>query len=124
MNSMLDKCGSFAVLVSLWTILPVEASATKRSIENTLRVDRNASQRPSGLNAGPTFRSPPRPVPLMTSRPVSFGGVVDASGGGQHLRDDVVAEAAAHVRPERLAPAIREVLRLVEILDRRQRVFA
>ena len=62
MNWMLEKCGSLAVLVSLRTILPVAASAMKRSIENTLRQERNAIHRPSGLIAGPTLSSPPSPL--------------------------------------------------------------
>ena len=33
--------------------------------ENTLRVERNAIHLPSGLIAGPTFRSPPRPCPSI-----------------------------------------------------------
>src|SRR4026209_2243098 len=98
MNWILEKCGSLAVLVSLRTIFPLSASATNRSTENTLRVDRNAihrpsglgagpqentprvdgsaSRRPSGLIAGPTFRSAARPFPSPTRRPTWLGGVV------------------------------------------------
>ena len=158
MNCRLEKCGSLAVLVSLRTILPVAASAMKRSIDNTLRAERNAIHRPSGLIAGPTLRSSPRPSPPITLRPISFGGIacrehrpIGAADRGlpvvgqltglepehlfdrhvgvagrrrrrQHLRDDVVAEAAADIRPERLAPAVGEVLAVVELLDRRQAV--
>src|SRR5262245_12800289 len=80
---MLEKCGLLAVLVSLCVILPVSASATKRSIENKPRSDRNAIQRPSGLIAGPTLRSPPSPAPLITSEPISFDGV-DAESTGPY----------------------------------------
>jgi hypothetical protein len=81
MNCRLEKCGSFAVLVSRCWILPVAASATKRSMEKMLRVERNATQRPSGLTAGPTLMSPPRPVALTTTRPISLGGIADARIG-------------------------------------------
>ena len=38
--------------------------------------------------------------------------------------DRIVAPAAADVRPERLAPAVREVLRVVQFLDRGQLLLA
>ena len=47
---MLDVCGSVAVLVSLRTIFPVAASARYRSVENRLRVERNAIHCPSGTD--------------------------------------------------------------------------
>ena len=42
----------------------------------------------------------------------------------QHLRDDPIAPAAGDVSPEGVTPAVREVLRIVEIVDRRQLVPA
>ncbi len=78
---MLEKCGSVAVLVSFRMILPESTSATKRSMEKTLRVDRNASHRPFGLMAGPTFKSPASPLASTTRRPTWLGGVVDANVG-------------------------------------------
>jgi hypothetical protein len=38
-------------------------------------------------------------------------------GDVEHLPDLLVAPSSAYVRPERLAPPVREVLRVVEILD-------
>ena len=74
------------MLVSLRTTLPVAASATYRSIEKKLRAERNAIHLPSGLMAGPTFRSPPSSVPLITSRPVSPTPPNDASTGSYAAR--------------------------------------
>ena len=86
MNCRLEKCGSVAVLVSLWTILPFDASAMNRSVEKMLRVERNAIQRPSGLMAGPTFRSSPSFFPWMTTLPTSVGGTAAASIGSYARR--------------------------------------
>ena len=86
---MLEKCGSLDVLVSLRTILPVAASATNRSIENTLRPERNAIHLPSGLIAGPTLSSLPSssPAPMMRF-PISLGGIAAASIGRYAARID------------------------------------
>src|SRR5215216_676562 len=78
MNWMLDTCGSVAVLVSLRTTRPVIASATYRSTDSSPREERNASHRPSGLIAGPTFIPALWSAPVMTARPAPDGGVVDA----------------------------------------------
>src|SRR4029453_1189370 len=78
MNSMLDTCGSVAVLVSLRTTSPVAASATYRSKYSSPRDDRNAIHFPSGLIAGPTFMPVLCSLPLMTGRPAPDGGVVAA----------------------------------------------
>ena len=158
---MLEKCGSLAVLVSLRTILPVAASATNRSIEKRLRSERNAIQRPSGLIAGPTLRSSPRPIAAdhlaadlvwrhrlprapadrrvriaacqssdsslaLSPSTCSIATSVSpaAAAVDSICADDAVAPAAADIRPERLAPAVREVLAVVELLDRRQAVDA
>jgi hypothetical protein len=74
------------VLVSLRTIFPLSTSATNRSTENTLRVERNATHLPSGLIAGPTFKSAARPFPSTTRRPIWLGGVVTANVGSYALR--------------------------------------
>src|SRR5436309_2187559 len=102
MNSMLDMCGSLAVLVSRFTILPVAASATYRSVEKTLRVERNASQRPSGLIAGPTFRSSPSPLPRTINRPISFGGVFVASIGSYAVLAGLRVRVGGHVELKRV----------------------
>jgi hypothetical protein len=78
MNSMLDMCGSVAVLVSLRTISPVAASAIYKSTDSSPRDDRKAIHFPSGLIAGPTFMPVLWSLPLMTARPAPDGGVVAA----------------------------------------------
>ena len=47
--------------------------------------------------------------------------IAAVAGGREHGADDLVAPPAADVGPERLAPAIREVFRVVEVLDLRKR---
>src|SRR5437867_584611 len=102
MNSMLEKCGSLAVLVSLWTILPVPASATKRSIANTLRVDMNAIHLPSGLIDGPTFSSLKSDA-LITIRPISFGGVAQPHRGVRIDRSELQIFRHPFDEPQRQA---------------------
>ena len=70
MNWMLEKCGLVAVLVSLRTMRPFAASAMKTSIESSDWLDRNASQRPSGLSAGPTLSSALNSRPWMIGSPI------------------------------------------------------
>ena len=41
----------------------------------------------------------------------------------QHAPDHIVAKSSCDVRPERLPPAVREIFRVVEIRNRRKRVF-
>ena len=152
---MLEKWGLVAVLVSLRTTRPFVASAMKTSIESSERLDRNASQRPSGLSAGPTLSSALNSRPWTigcrstSSRPVAsstgtgallnrgvpvFRQLIDAHAedlfdrlvvGDGRAQDEepphhLIAEPAGDVGPERLAPAIRKVLGVVEILDRGQ----
>ena len=50
--------------------------------------------------------------------------IAGVAGRRQHHADDFVTPSSAHVRPERLAPAVRKVLRIVEVLDLRQGFLA
>ena len=60
------------MLVSLSDDRPGSTSATYKSMEKKLLVDRKASHRPSGLMEGPTLRSAPSPLPSITRRPTSI----------------------------------------------------
>ena len=46
--------------------------------------------------------------------------VAGARGGRQQLSDHLIAPSPADIRPQRLTPPVRKVLRVVQILDRRQ----
>ena len=83
---MLDKCGSLAVLVSFLTTRPLSVSAMYKSVENRPRDDRNAIHRPSGLSAGPMFRSAPRLSVSSSGRPAWMSGVAAASTGAYSER--------------------------------------
>src|SRR6188474_2758488 len=120
MNWMLEKCGSLAVLVSLRTIFPLSTSATNRSTENTLRVERNATHRPSDLTGRRRHRErrlvrfANRGVPVVRQflgldAEDAFDRAIRIPGRGaqrEHAPDHVVAVGAGDVGPERLAPAV------------------
>ena len=62
-------------------------------------------------------------VSVSSSVPRTFSmrlvDVAAGAGGAQHVADGRVAPASGDVRPERMAVAIREEVRIVELLDRR-----
>src|SRR6266568_2709271 len=84
---------------------PVRAFARYRSIENRPRWEKNASPLPSGLRAGATFR-PGCLSPPTSRRPYVWGTCVT---------HDRLTVAAGEERPERLAVAVGEVARVVEL---------
>jgi hypothetical protein len=86
MNWMLEKCGSLAVLVSLRTTRPFDVSAMKTSTDSRERVEMKASQRPSGLSAGPTFSSALNAFPRTSASRPSSSRPTAISTGADTLR--------------------------------------